>query len=74
MEQLQHCEITKIERNGYAYTGTLVCDTCRNEIGTEFYGELDGRLVCGDCVEQEFAELSAPEKIEKLGYTAEFNG
>ena len=53
----------------------LLCDTCKDVIQTgEYYGECDGRLVCSDCIKDEWKELTAQEKFERLGYDSKFNG
>ena len=53
----------------------LICDTCKDEISShEIYGERDGHIICTDCIEDEWKELTAKEKFERLGYDAKFNG
>ena len=53
----------------------LLCDTCKDVIQTgEYYGECDGRIICEDCIEDEWRELTAREKFERLGYDSKFNG
>lgn len=53
----------------------LICDTCKDEIQpNETYGECDGRLICSDCIEDEWKELTAKEKFVALGYDYKFNG
>lgn len=53
----------------------LICDTCKDEISPhEIHGECDGRIICTDCIEDEWKELTAQEKFVALGYDYKFNG
>ena len=53
----------------------LICDTCKDEISShEIHGECDGRIICTDCIEDEWKELTAQEKFVALGYDYKFNG
>lgn len=73
---LQHPDITRTLATGYPKPyKTLLCDTCKDEIQpNETYGECDGRLICSDCIEDEWKELTAQEKFVALGYDYKFNG
>lgn len=53
----------------------ILCDTCKEVIQPgEYYGDCDGRLICSDCIEDEWKELTASEKFVALGYNSKFNG
>lgn len=56
------------------YDGDTVCccSRCKGEIyDNEVWGEDElCRPVCIDCLEEEWKELSASEKFERLGYDA----
>ena len=73
---LEHPAITHALRTGYpAPHKPLLCDTCKEVIQTgEYYGEYDGRIICSDCIEDEWKELTAQEKFVALGYDSQFNG
>ena len=72
---IEHPTITHALRTGYpAPYKPLLCDTCKEVIQpSEHYGECDGRIICTDCIEDEWKELTAKEKFERLGYNAKFN-
>jgi hypothetical protein len=76
MKQLEHPAITRTLATGYPEPyKPLLCDTCKDVIQPgEYYGECDGRLICSDCIEDEWKELTAKEKFERLGYNTKFNG
>ena len=69
-------DITRTLRTGYPELyKPLLCDTCKDVIQTgEYYGECDGRIICTDCIEDEWKELTAKEKFERLGYNSKLNG
>lgn len=73
---LEHPTISRALRTGYpAPHKPLLCDTCKDEISShEIHGECDGRIICTDCIEDEWKELTAREKFERLGYDSKFNG
>ena len=73
---IQHPDITRTLATGYPKPyKPLICDTCKDEIQpNETYGECDGRLICSDCIEDEWKELTAKEKFVALGYDYKFNG
>lgn len=73
---LEHPAISHALRTGYpTQHKPLLCDTCKDVIQPgETYGECDGRLICSDCIEDEWKELTASEKFGKLGYDYKFNG
>ena len=73
---LEHPPISHALRTGYpAQRKPLLCDTCKDVIQTgEYYGECDGRIICSDCIEDEWKELTAQEKFVALGYDSKFNG
>ena len=76
MKQLEHPDITTALATGYHKPyKPLLCDTCQGEISShEVYGDCDGRLICTDCIEDEWVELTAKEKFVALGYDSKFNG
>lgn len=76
MINIEHPAITRIERTGYHKRyKPIICDTCKDVIQPgETYGECDGRLICTDCIEDEWKELTASEKFMHLGYLVKFNG
>lgn len=50
----------------------VTCCKCRTQLMTgELYGVLDGRVLCGQCVDEEWMELTAEEKLEILGFEVE---
>jgi predicted metal-binding protein len=73
---LEHPAISHALRTGYpAQHKPLRCDTCKEVIQpSEHYGECDGRIICSDCIEDEWKELTAKEKFAALGYDSKFNG
>lgn len=73
---LQHPDITTALATGYhKLYKPLLCDTCKGNISShEIHGECDGRIICTDCIEDEWKELTAGEKFERLGYNSKFNG
>ena len=73
---LEYPAISHALRTGYpTQHKPLLCDTCKEVIQTgEYYGECDGRITCTDCIEDEWKELTAKEKFERLGYDSKFNG
>ena len=76
MNMLEHPAITMIGQTGYHKPyEPLICDICKDviQIG-EYYGECEGRNICEDCIEDEWKELTAKEKIICLGYDAEYFG
>lgn len=70
---LEHPDITRVLRDGLP-SATLHCSKCGGEIGAEYYAEWDGEILCIDCVDAAWKELTAEERIEKLGYDAHRNG
>ena len=76
MKQLEAPDITRTLATGYPKLyKPLLCDTCKDVIQPgEYYGECDGRLICSDCIEDEWKELTVQEKADKLGYDVRFNG
>lgn len=47
----------------------VFCRKCRRELEVdEVYGECEGRALCRDCIDDEWARLSVDEKFELLGY------
>ena len=73
---LEHPDITTALSTGYhKLYKPILCDTCKEDIQPdEYYGECDGRIICTDCIEGEWKELTAKEKFERLGYDSKFNG
>ncbi len=48
------------------------CSRCLTELQKgELYGECGGRVVCAECVDEEWAELTKREKLEMLGFDTE---
>ena len=76
MNQLEHPAIARTLATGYPKPyKPLLCDTCKDVIQpNEPYGECDGRLICTDCIEDEWKELTAQEKFVVLGYNSKLNG
>ena len=77
MQQLpDHPDIATALATGYPKLyNPLLCDACKDVIQTgEYYGECDGRIICSDCIEDEWKELTAEEKFVALGYDSKFNG
>ena len=72
----EHPDVTRTLATGYhKLYKPLLCDTCKEVIQPgEYYGECDGRLICTDCIEDEWKELTAQEKFVALGYDYKFNG
>lgn len=71
-----HPDITTALATGYPKLyKPLICDTCKDEISSrEIHGECDGRIICTDCIEDEWKELTTSEKFVALGYDSKFNG
>ena len=45
------------------------CDRCLTVLQKgELYGECDGRILCSECADEEWGELSDEEKLELLGF------
>lgn len=71
---LQHPDISRIERTGYGYSeddapAGLECSVCGQGImSCEAYGECDGKVICSDCINEEWEELTDEEKFESMGY------
>jgi formylmethanofuran dehydrogenase subunit E len=72
----EHPDISTALATGYPKRyKPILCDTCKEAVQPgEHYGEFDGRIICTDCIEDEWKELTASEKFERLGYDSKFNG
>lgn len=67
---LEHPDITRIQRTGYPVPlCELLCTQCHQPIYSgETYGVCDHRVICADCLEEEWGELTVGEKFDILGY------
>ena len=70
MEILEHPAIARAQTTGYPEkTKTVYCSKCGGEIYTgEEYGVYYDKIICADCLEDEWRHLSATEKFLFLGY------
>lgn len=64
--------IARVQETGYpAEDVAAVCTVCRQAIcAGEVYGRCGGRVVCADCLAEEWAGLTDRERFEVLGYDA----
>lgn len=71
-----HQDIATALATGYSKLyKPILCDTCTYTIRQwDDYGECDGRIICADCIEDEWKELTAQEKFVALGYDSKLNG
>ena len=69
-QHLQHPYITAALATGYPKPyKPLLCDTCKDVIQPgEYYGECDGRLICSDCIEDEWKALDGKEGIKMTSH------
>ena len=71
MLNADHPVVKRLLEKGYEEPN-IVCKVCRGSIsGGEYFGSCNGQYVCCDCLDDEFRELSIPEKIECLGMEVE---
>ena len=75
---LQDSAITHCERTGEPPSAfsdkPVICSVCQQEISTgEHYGRSD-KVICMDCVNEEFKSFTDKEKLDVLGYLVEWNG
>lgn len=61
MEQIEHLDITRIERDGIPDTNRH-CDVCGDAL-SECYAEYNGMKICTECLRDEWDELTEPEKL-----------
>ena len=68
----EHPGLARAQETGYPAEDVAgICTVCRQPIYTgEVWGRCGGRVVCADCLEDEWAGLTVREKFEILGYDA----